>query len=199
MDIKFIEKLTPCNDITEWFSKQKSFKQAWLNCERGDWMTWLLRLSCEQNSTKHKKIILTVCKCVRLSLKLVSPHEKKRLLSAIILMEKWAQNKATIEEVKGILDNVINISLYRDVECSFTNAAVSTIYLAITNNVHHRAAADAEGVITSVLFAFSSASNSSTFDHTSEIEVKILKKCAKIVREDFPHPPLISKLKQIKW
>jgi hypothetical protein len=35
-------KLKVCDEAAEWSSSQPSFKAAWAECERGDWMLWLL-------------------------------------------------------------------------------------------------------------------------------------------------------------
>jgi hypothetical protein len=35
-------KSLPCNDAQEYLETQKNIKQAWANCERGDWMWWAI-------------------------------------------------------------------------------------------------------------------------------------------------------------
>jgi hypothetical protein len=103
MDKRIVEKVRAmgaCEDAVEWLSKQKSVKQAWADCERGDWMLWLLgKLSGEPGCEKRKKLVLAACGCARLSLKYVKKGEKRPLI-AIQTAEKWANGKATIEEVR---------------------------------------------------------------------------------------------------
>ena len=38
-----LEKLNACSDARAWVLTQKDYKTAWQNCERGDWMLWLVK------------------------------------------------------------------------------------------------------------------------------------------------------------
>jgi hypothetical protein len=38
-----LEKLSACRDAVEWTKTQKSPKDAWMNCNRGDWMLWIAK------------------------------------------------------------------------------------------------------------------------------------------------------------
>ena len=40
--ITTLKKFNACEDSIEWLSKQDNLKQAWYNCERGDWLLWLV-------------------------------------------------------------------------------------------------------------------------------------------------------------
>ena len=45
MDKQFIaklENLNACEDSIEWLSTQDNLQQAWKDCERGDWLLWLV-------------------------------------------------------------------------------------------------------------------------------------------------------------
>jgi len=95
-----LKKLNACREAIQWASEQKNQKQAWNDCERGDWMLWLLgKLSGQPESFKRKKLVLAVCECARLSLKYVKKGEE-RPLKAIETAEKWAKGQTTIEEVR---------------------------------------------------------------------------------------------------
>ena len=38
-----IEKFNPCNDALIFRKKYKTFRGAWNNCPRGDWMLWIAK------------------------------------------------------------------------------------------------------------------------------------------------------------
>ena len=95
---KKLEKLEACPESIEWAKTQPSATAAWRNCKRSDWMLWIACVLCKQNSKQHRRIVLAACKCVRLALKYI-PKSEKRPLIAIRVAEKWANNKATLEEV----------------------------------------------------------------------------------------------------
>ena len=95
-----LERLHPCREALKWAQEQKNQKQAWNDCERGDWMLWLCgKLSGEPESHKRKKLVLASCECARLALKHVKQGEE-RPIKTIETAEKWANGKATIEQVR---------------------------------------------------------------------------------------------------
>jgi hypothetical protein len=38
-----LSRFNPCSDAMEYFLSQKNYKEAWENCERGDWMLWIAK------------------------------------------------------------------------------------------------------------------------------------------------------------
>jgi hypothetical protein len=40
---ELIEKYYPCEEGKSWLKTQPSLKEAWVNCDRGDWLWWILR------------------------------------------------------------------------------------------------------------------------------------------------------------
>src|SRR3990172_9939715 len=83
---KLIE-LSACSEAVNWSRTQKSLAIAWQNCERGDWLLWLLAVK----EADHRKIVLAACQCARLALRFVPPGED-RPLRAIEAAEKWAES-----------------------------------------------------------------------------------------------------------
>ena len=99
--IKRIKKLNACGESLKDAMNYKTSQELWDNCERGDWMLWLIgRLSGRAEDEKRKQLVLTVCKCARLSLKYV-PAGELRPLRAIEAAEKWVKGEATLKEVKA--------------------------------------------------------------------------------------------------
>jgi len=94
--ITYLKKLNACYDAVEWADGFKTMQEVWDNCERGDWMLWLLgRQSGKPGTKSRKKLVLAACKCARLSLKYI-PKNEKRPLKAIQTAEKWAKNDPSI-------------------------------------------------------------------------------------------------------
>lgn len=86
-----------CRDALEWAREQDSASSAWRDCQRGDWMLWLLGKWCgPPDSPSRKKLVLAACACARLAL----PHVKageSRLLKAIETAEQWARSENTVK------------------------------------------------------------------------------------------------------
>jgi hypothetical protein len=95
--IKKLEKLDPCDDALVWVKEQEGRQQAWDDCERGDWMLWLLGKLCGDD---RRELVLTACDCARLSLKYVE-RGGERPLRAIETVERWVNGDGTIEEVRS--------------------------------------------------------------------------------------------------
>ena len=166
MNTTKLAKLYPCHEAIKWVRDQKNQQQAWEDCDRGDWMLWLCgKLSGKPGSYKRKKLVLTSCECARLSLKYVKKGEI-RPLKAIETAEKWVKGKATIEEVRD--------AAYAAASAS-ADAADYAAYAAA-------AAADAAAADAYAAAAAADAAASAAADARS----KVLKKCADIVRKDYP-------------
>ena len=95
-----LKELRACPEAIEWAKQFNSIQEAWDNCERGDWMLWLLGKQVgSPRSKSRKELVLIACKCARLSLKYV-PKSEKRPLKAIQTAEKWVRGEATLRQVR---------------------------------------------------------------------------------------------------
>jgi len=70
-DIEYIKSLNPCSDGLSWANEQKSIESIYDNCDRGDWLIWLLRKSCK--ITKPQAVIVAI-KCAE---RVLHVYEKK--------------------------------------------------------------------------------------------------------------------------
>ncbi len=166
--IDWLTELNACGSAREWLAEQKNPKQAWADCERGDWMLWLLgKLSGEAGNEKRKKLVLTACACARLSLRYVKKGEKRPLI-AIQIAEKWARGKATIEEVRKA-------------------AAADAAAYAAADAAAYAADAAAYAAYAAAYAAYAAAADAAADDAALN---KMLKKCANIVRKFYPNPPI---------
>ena len=159
--ITYLKRLNACREAVEWAKDYPTLQQAWNNCERGDWMLWLAGKQSGTPETKsRKKLVLAACKCARLSLKHV-PKGERRPIKAIQTAEKWANGDSsiTLQDVRNAADAA--------------DAADAAAYAAYAAADAADAAADA---------AAAAAAASAAADARS----KVLKKCADIVRKDYP-------------
>jgi len=111
--IKNLKSLNAHTKMIEWAKTQPDPQTAWDNCERGDWMLWLLeQLAGDLGSESRKKLVLTACQCARLSLKYI-PEGEGRSLKAIETAEAWANGKngVSLEDVKLAADDAADVSI----------------------------------------------------------------------------------------
>ena len=87
-----LRRLNACEDAVAW-ARGKTFREAWLTCERGDWMFWL----AARAGVDLKTVVLAACACARLSLKYVKVGEDRPRI-AIETAERWARGEATSDE-----------------------------------------------------------------------------------------------------
>jgi hypothetical protein len=97
--INTLAKQHPCPDGLEWAKEYKSFKIAWVECQRGDWMLWYLGKHCK-TLAQRKRLVYTACQCVRLALPCVAKGEL-RPITAIETAEAWTRGEATLEQVSN--------------------------------------------------------------------------------------------------
>jgi len=182
--MNWIEKLEiyrPCSNAVEYCRNYPTAQKAWDACERGDWMLWLLgKLSGKPESPSRRKLVLTACKCARLSLKFVSKDEK-RPLKAIQTAEAWAKRKkgVTLDDVKYAAADAdaAAYAAYAAADAdAAADAAAYAAYAAYAAAVAAYAAADAVAAVAAAVAAYAA-------------RTKILKKCADIVRKNYPKAP----------
>lgn len=100
--ILLLEELNACDEAIEWLSEfAGSPEEAWLQCERGDWMLWLL----DELQADRKKLVWTACQCARPALQFI-PSNESRPKQAIKVAEAWTKGEATLEEVQVAVEAV---------------------------------------------------------------------------------------------
>ena len=73
-----LENLNACEEAVRWVKTQKSISQAWLNCERGDWMLWLAK----KLDVNDKKLTLAKVMCAKQVEHLMKDQRSKDALQA---------------------------------------------------------------------------------------------------------------------
>ena len=87
-----IEKYNPCGDAVEYRKQFDSFKEAWEQCPRGDWMLWL----AEKIGVDLKTITLAKALCANTVKHLM---EDKLSIHAINIAIEFGKNRATRKEL----------------------------------------------------------------------------------------------------
>jgi len=160
-ELEKLKKLSACSGALEYVETKKTFTEAWKDCERGNWMLWLIGKTVGKPGDKsRRKLVLAACDCAELSLKYVKKGET-RPAEAIKVARAWANGeKVTLDEVKAAAD---------DAYFAAYHAAADAAYAAY--------AADADDAADAADAADDAA------------RYKVLKQCAEIVRKYYPKPP----------
>jgi hypothetical protein len=89
-----LERLNACDDAVKWALTQPSLAVAWRNCERGDWMLWLLaRLDADRPT-----MVRAAACCAELALPYAGETEPE-CMAAIQAAVGWADGELSIEVV----------------------------------------------------------------------------------------------------
>jgi hypothetical protein len=92
-----LARLGACEDAAAWAKGFKgTARQAWLACERGDWLMWL----CARLEVDRKLVVTAACDCAEPALKYVRAGED-RPRKAIETARAWVRGEATIAEVRA--------------------------------------------------------------------------------------------------
>ena len=161
----YLKKLNACPEAVGWADQFPTLQDAWDNCDRGEWMLWLLGKQVGEPGTKsRKKLVLTACKCARLSLKYI-PEDEKRPIKAIQTAEKYARG------VKGITLQDVRSAAAADAADAAAYAAHAAAYADAADAAAYAAHAAA--------YAYAAAA-------AAAARKNALKECANIVRKDYP-------------
>jgi hypothetical protein len=163
----FVRKLTEmeaCWGAVDWVREHGgTSSECWRDCERGDWMAWL---AAETPSITRRQLVGALADCAALSLQYYEAEypDDKRVRECIDTCRRYAQGKATEEELK---------------------VAANAAYAAYAANAAYAAyAAYAAANATYATYAASDAY--AAYASSAAERGKTLKKCADIMRKHFP-------------
>ena len=182
-----LEKLNACRDAIEWVKTRKSDKDAWMNCERGDWMLWLAK----KLDVDDRKLTLAKATCANQVRHLMKDQKS---LDAIDACFKYAKGEITREKL-----NVYASSAYAayyadasaadadasaDASASYASSASSASDAAAYYAASASSAADAAYYAAYASAAASAYAASSAADASyAAAKMESLKKSAEICRE----------------
>ena len=177
-----IEHLEPCSEAYEWAKRYTSPEKAWAECQRGDWLLWLLgKRAGAPESEARKRLVLCACSCARLAL----PHTKDvRVSTCIETAEKWAKGETTIEQLRGA--RAVAYAAYAAEHYAAPAAAEAA-------EAAYAAAATAYTAIEAAYAAAAAGYAAAYAAAATAARYRVLEKCADIVRKHYPRPPKVTK------
>ena len=175
-----INQFKPCLDAAKYYDACKSSKEAWNNCPRGDWMLWIaLKLGVNIK-------ILTLAK-VHCALTMKHLIKDKRSIKALEVALKFANNKATLKELK-IAANVANVAADAAADDADVAAYVANTAADVANTAAYavNAAANADNAAyaaaDAAAYAVNAAANAA-YDVADAAKIKNQLKTANICRK----------------
>ena len=175
-----IYKFKPCLDAIEYYDTCKSSEKAWNNCPRGDWMLWIaLKLGVNIK-------ILTLAK-VHCALTMKHLIKDKRSIKALEVALKFANNKATLKELK-IAANVANVAADAAANDADVAAYVANTAADVANTAAYavNAAANADNAAYDAAYAAAYAANTAdtaAYDAANAAKIKNQLETAAICRK----------------
>lgn len=172
-----------CSDAVAWVESHKGTPQElWDQCARGDWMLWILgKLSGKPESSKRKQLVRATCGCARLALKFVAKGEHRPRI-CIETAEAWANNKATIEQVREARSAAAGAAA----ACGAADAAA---YGAAAAATAAAAAATAYGAAAACAATAAATYGAAAYGAAYGARKQMLSDCANVVRKFFPKAP----------
>jgi hypothetical protein len=91
-----------CTEAVKWVkeSKAETFIDLWNECDRADWMLWIMaKMIKEKEWPSRKTVVLCACDCAETTFKFIFEDEPRPKI-AIQTARKWAEGKASKIECK---------------------------------------------------------------------------------------------------
>ena len=183
MRTDFLKKLTACGSAIAWVETQPDVDTAWRNCQRGDWMLWLLA----KRDADRQTLVLAACECARLALPHVPDGEDRPRL-AIETAERWAKGEATLLEVR-IGGGAAHLAAANATSAAASAAGDAAFAAASATDVAAYAASAADAAYAAADAADVAYAAFAAADVADVGRKKTLALCADIVRRHFPEPP----------
>ena len=162
-----LNQFKPCKEALAYYAEKKTFKEAWEDCERGDWMLWIaLKLQVEK-----RVFTLTKGKCAELVIHLMKDERSKNAVRVAIA---YGEGKATDEELK----TAAAAAYAAAADAADAYAADADAYDAYAADAY-AAAADADDAYAAYAYAADAYAAAADADAA---RIKTLKQCADISR-----------------
>ena len=207
MDQQTIDKLqtlNACSEFAIWAGTQPDLKTLWENCEKSDWMLWLVgKMSGEPHSQARKKLVGCTAECAAMAIQFVRDEECRVGLTEVAdLLKRYSENEADTSANadmirarelawkirKKVADDVAAVTV------AYVAAAVAVSAAAAADNVAVAATATAgatgDYVASAVAVSADAAAAAST--RAGAARKKLLKDLCEIVRRHYPQPPELA-------
>lgn len=168
------------DDVCQW-SRNMGLRQAWTDCERGDWLLWLAaRLGVDR-----RQVVLAACQCARLALPHVTPIEE-RPRQAIEEAEAWCRGEANLKQLRAAAVAAFDAAY---------DAAADAAALAA-----HAALAAAQAAFSDYVAAVARAAARADADYTAAhaaARADTLRRCADLVRQVIPYHTIAAAARRV--
>jgi len=190
--LELLREFCACAEALNWYDQQSS-EQAWLSCERGDWMLWI----ASKLNVDRKIIVLAACDCVETSLQYITIGENRPRV-AIEAARGWAVGTATIEDVKIAADAAAAAAYAAHAVAAHAAAHAAD---AATAAADAATAADADADACTVAVVADAAAAAAyaadaAYGTWADAKSKSLLTCAKIVRQRISWPIIEKALQE---
>ena len=145
-----LEKINACSGAREWVATQKNYKEAWQNCERGDWMLWLAR----KLKIDDRKLTLAKFKCANQVRHLM---KDQRSLAAIDAAEKYGNGDISRGELNDDADAAAAAAYAAAAYAAYAAYAAATAAAYAAADAAAYAAADAAAAAAAYDAAYAAA------------------------------------------
>ena len=134
----YLRSLGACPEAREWAEPYATLAEAWVACERADWLLWY----AGKRGVDRRLLVRAACACARTVLPYV-PVGEDRPHRAIEMAERWCDGRATLQEVSAAAADAADAAAYAaaDAADAAADAADAAAYAAYANAPN--AAADA--------------------------------------------------------
>jgi hypothetical protein len=171
--IEYLRSLDACHSAVNWSSDYPTLQKAWNECDRGDWMLWLLgKQAGKPDSKSRKKLVYVAVLCAKLALPYMKDERSKKALK---IAEDYSQGKATLDEVRAAAADAA-----ADAAAAAADAAAAAAAAA------YAAAEAAAAAYAAAAAAYAAYAAADAAAAAAAAKTKVLKQSADIVREHYP-------------
>lgn len=151
--IDLLVELRACDGARLWVG-DRTVTEAWRDCERADWMLWLLAMMIDEPGwPTHQEVVKLAAMCARTALRFEPEGERIIPLAAIEATERWAHNPTEDNRIAAYAA-CADAFCYARAGTSLASYAAayasSAIFSNRANNAHDAARTAAEAFSTAV-------------------------------------------------
>ena len=178
-----------CPEVIDWAKTQSDAETAWQNCNRGDWMLWLLGYYAGvEGSDSRRKLVLCCCDVASLSRRYTKGAVRTAFDRCQRATRSWARGRgATLDDVRAAGEAAWEAGLEAAEFEGHAHAARRAANVATNRMDAYVAAYASDCAITACCSELDIAS----WDRSQALR-------ARIVRRHYPHPPALGKKVRFK-
>jgi len=141
-----ISSFRPCDKAKTFLEKYQEGEEqkAWDECERGDWMLWLLgKLAGPPDSVSRKRLVKAALACARLAPAIENPEFEQIRQTCLKTVNDYLDGTASLEDVKAAA-NAAYAAAYAAYAAAYAAYAVYAVAYAANAAIYAAAAYSTE-------------------------------------------------------